>query len=113
MLSRSFDRQRRPSRTAAACDLAGHPKTLGRRRLPEPTRSPGPPITTDGRRTEVPRMDNSFQGGWSSRPTPVNPPTSASRSPVWSYQDGESTLFLHHQGSGARLFTWGSLALLL
>jgi asparagine synthase (glutamine-hydrolysing) len=58
-------------------------------------------------------MEINYQGGWSNRHGMVDPPTSATCSPSWSYQDGESTFFLHNQGNGARLFTWGSLALLL
>jgi asparagine synthase (glutamine-hydrolysing) len=59
-------------------------------------------------------MDISYQGGAISRHDPAGDrPTIASRPPCWSHEDGEWKLFLHNQGDGLRLFTWGSLALLL
>jgi asparagine synthase (glutamine-hydrolysing) len=58
-------------------------------------------------------MDISYQGGGGNQRGPIDLPTSVSRPPAWSHQDGVSSLFLHSQGDGVRLFTWGSLALLL
>ncbi len=51
-------------------------------------------------------MENCYQGGWSIQPGTVVGST-------WSYQEHHSNLFLQHRGNAARLFTWGSLALLL
>jgi asparagine synthase (glutamine-hydrolysing) len=59
-------------------------------------------------------MDISYQGGASSRHDRAGGfPTDGSRPPSWSNQNGDWNLFLHNRGAGLRLFTWGSLALLL
>lgn len=59
-------------------------------------------------------MDIRYQGGASNRQGPAGDSTmDGTRPPSWSYQDGDWNLFLHSRGAGLRLFTWGSLALLL